>query len=96
AYFSRVTRERRTKGNEKQTTASTLVDEEEQQLQEEEDESDFDSALAATEPYDLLDDAIHVLDDMIQQQQSELALSITTSSATIPSGRTTRSGRIIG
>ncbi|CAF4380140.1 unnamed protein product [Rotaria socialis] len=45
-------------------------------------------------PY-LLDDAIHVLDDMIQQQQPELALSITTSSSTIPSGRTTRSGRII-
>ena len=94
AYFSRLTRERRTKGNEKETTVSTGTDDEDLQLQEDEDESDFDSALTVTEAYDLLDNAIHVLDDMIQQQQPTVAA--TTAAFSInPPGRTTRSERII-
>ncbi|CAF3398621.1 unnamed protein product, partial [Rotaria socialis] len=48
-------------------TVSTSANDEEQQLQEEEDESDFDSALTVTEAYDLLDDAMRLLDGRIQQ-----------------------------
>jgi hypothetical protein len=43
---------------------STSPDDEDKQLQE--GESDFDYALADSRAYDLLDNAMHVLDDMIQ------------------------------
>jgi hypothetical protein len=95
-----MTRERRTKGNEKQTTVSkstvsTSADDEDEQLQEEDDESDFNSAVAVSQAYDLLDNAMHVLDDMIQQQQPALPIPTTVSLA-LPPGRSTRSGRMTG
>jgi hypothetical protein len=64
-------------------------------LQEDEDESDFDSALSVSQAYGLLDNAIHVLDDMIKQQQPALDIP-TAASSIMPPGRATRSGRIIG
>ena len=75
SYFSRITRERRTKENQKRTTVSAsmvspIVDEEDQQLQEEEDDSDFDSALISSQAYNLLDNAMQILDDMIQRQSA--------------------------
>ena len=96
AYFSRLTRDRRTKGNAKQGVISTIdndskFDEEEQQLQEEEEKSDFDSALAVSEAHDLLDGAIHVLDKMIQQQQANSTTQST--SSTLSTGRTSKGGR---
>ena len=98
AYFSRLTRERRTKGNEKQAIVSTIdnnstLDEEELQLQEEEENRDFDSAVSASEAYDLLDDAIHVLDGMIQQQQHATTTTQSSTSPPAPSKRITKTGR---
>ena len=43
---------------------------EDAQTQEDEDNNDFDSVVADAEAYELFDDAIHVLDDILLQQQS--------------------------
>jgi ATP phosphoribosyltransferase regulatory subunit HisZ len=98
AYFSRLMRDRRTKGNAKQLVISTIdddnkFDEEEQQLQEEEEEekNNSDSALAVSEAHDSLDGAIHVLDEMNQQQQAN---SITQSnSSALSTGRISEGSR---
>ena len=93
-------RDRRTKGNAKQLVISTIdddnkFDEEEQQLQEEQEEheekSDFDSALVVSEAHDSLEGAIHVLDEMNQQQQAN---SIThRDSSASSNGRISKGGR---
>jgi hypothetical protein len=72
---------------------NSKLDDEEQQLQEEEDNSDFDSAISVSEAYDLLDGAIHVLDDIIQQQQQATTTTQDSSSSPAPSGRVTKTGR---
>ena len=47
---------------------SPIVDEEDRQLQEEEDESDFDAALATSHAYNLLDNSMQILNNIIEQQ----------------------------
>jgi ATP phosphoribosyltransferase regulatory subunit HisZ len=96
AYFSRLTRDRRTKGNAKQPFISTIdndskLDEEEQQLQEEEENSDFDSALAVSEAHGVLDGAIHVLDEMIQKQQANSTTQ--SASSAVSTGRVSKGSR---
>ena len=49
-------------------TATTLSDDEERRMEEEEDENDFNSAADTSRAYDILDDAISVLDGILQQQ----------------------------
>lgn len=48
----------------------SLDDQENIQLQEEEDTRDFYSALLNAEAYQLLDDVIHVLDELCSKQAS--------------------------
>lgn len=84
------------KGNAKKPVTSTIddeskFDEEEQQLQDEEERSDFDSALAVSEAHDLLDGAMHVLDDMIQQQQ--INSTAQSNSSAVSTERTSKSAR---
>ena len=74
SYFSRLTRERRRSTNRLHTISDEYDmlpnDNEDAQSQEDEDNDDFDSAVADAEAYELLDDAIHLLDDKLLQQQS--------------------------
>lgn len=76
SYFSRLTRERRTKANEKrknsEMTVSSFVDDEDDQIQEEDDDSDFDSSQIASQANNLLGNAMGILNDMIEQQQQAL------------------------
>jgi hypothetical protein len=44
------------------------LDEEEEQLQREEDESDFDSSQTTSETYDILDEVVHVRDDILKSK----------------------------
>jgi hypothetical protein len=63
-------------------------------LQEEEETSDFDSAISVSEAYGLLDDAIHVIDGMIQQQQQHATTTTQSStSSPAPSRRIAMTGR---
>jgi hypothetical protein len=99
AYFSRLTRELRTKGNTKQTAICTFennseLNDEEQQLQEEEhDGNDFDAAISVVNVHDLLDGATHVIDSMLQQQKQPSTINQSNSSSPTTSGRIAKTGR---
>jgi hypothetical protein len=92
AYFSRLTRERRTKGNKSALTHEKPLYDEDQQLQDEEDENDFDSPLATSEAHNIFDDAIRILDGIIQGDQTDTISEITPT--TVSKQSTSRSTRI--
>jgi hypothetical protein len=70
-----LTRERRKNKNYLETDVDQCEklssDREDDDLQEIEDDCDFNSALSTAQAYELLDDATHVLDDLLSQQQSD-------------------------
>lgn len=94
SYFSRMTRERRTKGNDARRTVSASFDEEAQQQQEEDDENDFDSAITVSQADDLMDDAIEVLDSILQQQTQPATNSSTAISSVTTTRGITRNRRV--
>lgn len=63
-----MTRERRTNSNKSQSAAPTA--DKDQESEQDEDNSDFESALATSQAYGLLNDAIHTLDGLLSQQES--------------------------
>lgn len=75
SYFSRITRERRTTGNNIQATsyASQALDDEEEdeRAQEDEDNQDFDTAITSAEANTLLAEAIRTLDNMLTNHPSQ-------------------------
>jgi hypothetical protein len=99
AYFSRLTREHRTKRNTKQPANCTCendskLNDEEQQLQEEEhNDNSFDAAISIVDVHDLLDGATHVIDSMLQQQKQPSTINQSNSSSPATSGRIAKTGR---
>lgn len=74
SYFSRLTKDRRKRGNNsnsgsRQLLSITTADQEENQSQEEEEEeednADYQAALFTSEAFDLLDNAVNVINSLL-------------------------------